>query len=310
MASDYTTNYNLDKYVGTDKPNLRDQYNSAMDKIDAQLHKQSNDLVVVSTSAANATSVAQKAQTAAEDAQKSADAAQTTANQGVSDAANAKTRADDAYTLATQKAPISHAASTILYGAATTSLFGHTRLSDTATDVRAADMGVAATPYMVQAVADAVRNEIRDYFDVSAHVSTYSSNGASVSLLQNSAGTVFKFYGTFRRGSNTSYPNTAVPGFVKNGLQMYGLKTGLTLLTKPTAAYEVITGGRNFHGANSYDYYVQGGMSSFAVGTDGVIYIALLASSDNPYTISSGSYKSQDFPACIYFNADFGDTTD
>lgn len=35
MASEYTPNYNLDKYVGTDKPNLRDQYNSAMDKIDA-----------------------------------------------------------------------------------------------------------------------------------------------------------------------------------------------------------------------------------------------------------------------------------
>lgn len=37
MASSYTTNYNLDKYVGTDKPNLRDQYNAAMDKIDNAL---------------------------------------------------------------------------------------------------------------------------------------------------------------------------------------------------------------------------------------------------------------------------------
>lgn len=33
----FTSNYNLDKYEGTDKPNLRDQYNSAMDKIDAAL---------------------------------------------------------------------------------------------------------------------------------------------------------------------------------------------------------------------------------------------------------------------------------
>lgn len=33
----YTTNYNLDKYEGIDKPNLRDQYNSAMDKIDSVL---------------------------------------------------------------------------------------------------------------------------------------------------------------------------------------------------------------------------------------------------------------------------------
>lgn len=43
MASEYTPNYNLDKYVGTDKPNLRDQYNSAMDKIDAQLVVIEND---------------------------------------------------------------------------------------------------------------------------------------------------------------------------------------------------------------------------------------------------------------------------
>ena len=43
MASEYTPNYNLDKYVGTDKPNLRDQYNTAMDKIDAQFLNVAND---------------------------------------------------------------------------------------------------------------------------------------------------------------------------------------------------------------------------------------------------------------------------
>ena len=43
MTSEYTPNYNLDKYVSTDKPNLRDQYNSAMDKIDAQFVVIEND---------------------------------------------------------------------------------------------------------------------------------------------------------------------------------------------------------------------------------------------------------------------------
>lgn len=38
----YTTNYNLDKYESSDKPNLRDQYNSAMDKIDDVLKAQEN----------------------------------------------------------------------------------------------------------------------------------------------------------------------------------------------------------------------------------------------------------------------------
>lgn len=37
MASEYTPNYNLDLYVSTDKPNLRDQYNAAMGKIDRQM---------------------------------------------------------------------------------------------------------------------------------------------------------------------------------------------------------------------------------------------------------------------------------
>lgn len=37
MATNYTPNYNLDLYASTDKPNLRDQYNAAMGKIDTQM---------------------------------------------------------------------------------------------------------------------------------------------------------------------------------------------------------------------------------------------------------------------------------
>lgn len=39
----YTQHYSLDKYEGSDRPNLRDQYNSAMDKIDAELYEQEQD---------------------------------------------------------------------------------------------------------------------------------------------------------------------------------------------------------------------------------------------------------------------------
>lgn len=52
MASEYTEHYNLDLYTDTDKPNLRDQYNGAMNKIDSQLNTLSNNLVIV-TDAAN-----------------------------------------------------------------------------------------------------------------------------------------------------------------------------------------------------------------------------------------------------------------
>jgi len=57
MASEYTPNFNLDKYVGTDKPNLRDQYNSAMNKIDTALSG-------VSSSASGAVTTANAVSTA------------------------------------------------------------------------------------------------------------------------------------------------------------------------------------------------------------------------------------------------------
>ena len=46
MANAYTSNYKLDLYTDTDKPNLRDQYNGAMNKIDSQFGTVSNNIVV------------------------------------------------------------------------------------------------------------------------------------------------------------------------------------------------------------------------------------------------------------------------
>lgn len=51
MANEYTKNYNLDLYTVDDRPNLLEQYNSAMNKIDTQLHEFSNNLVVVTETA-------------------------------------------------------------------------------------------------------------------------------------------------------------------------------------------------------------------------------------------------------------------
>ena len=46
MANAYTSNYKLDLYTDNDKPNLRDQYNGAMNKIDSQFTTVSNNIVV------------------------------------------------------------------------------------------------------------------------------------------------------------------------------------------------------------------------------------------------------------------------
>lgn len=44
MATECTPNYNLDLYASADKPNLRDQYNAAMGKIDTQMKKSADDV--------------------------------------------------------------------------------------------------------------------------------------------------------------------------------------------------------------------------------------------------------------------------
>ena len=66
MASEYTPNYNLDLYTDNDKPNLRDQYNGAITKIDTQLHEFSNNMVIVTDAANQAKDKAAAAQSTAD----------------------------------------------------------------------------------------------------------------------------------------------------------------------------------------------------------------------------------------------------
>lgn len=62
MASEYTENYNLDLYVDTDKPNLRDQYNSAVRKIDQQLKTNAVNITTAQNTANDAHDIAKQAQ--------------------------------------------------------------------------------------------------------------------------------------------------------------------------------------------------------------------------------------------------------
>ena len=78
MASEYTPNYNLDLYADNDKPNLRDQYNGAITKIDTQLHEFSNNMVIVTDAANQARDKAATAQSAADANAKSISALNTT----------------------------------------------------------------------------------------------------------------------------------------------------------------------------------------------------------------------------------------
>ena len=66
MASEYTTNFNLDLYTDADKPNLRDQYNSAMRKVDAQLLVNTGNTTAAFDLAKSAKDIADKSATSIE----------------------------------------------------------------------------------------------------------------------------------------------------------------------------------------------------------------------------------------------------
>lgn len=142
MASEYTPNYNLDLYTDNDKPNLRDQYNGAITKIDAQLHEFSNNMVIVTDAANQARDKASTAQAAADANTKSIDTLNTTVTEidSAYKAADTKLSSDltDAYKAADD-------AVTSAYKAADDAVTAAYKQADDAiiTDYKAADAAIS-----------------------------------------------------------------------------------------------------------------------------------------------------------------------
>lgn len=93
MATEYTPNYNLDLYASADKPNLRDQYNAAMGKVDAQMKKSADDVV-------NANANVLTLQTQMTETQKDVSALTATVETHGTQITGAQKTADDALSLA------------------------------------------------------------------------------------------------------------------------------------------------------------------------------------------------------------------
>ena len=178
MASEYTPNYNLDLYTDNDKPNLRDQYNGAITKIDTQLHEFSNNLVVVTEAANMAKDKAATAQSAADANAKSISTLNTTvteidsaykaADNSITDAykaADTKLSSDitAAYkaadsALLSSKAPVSHASADTTYGAGDTTHYGHVKLYNAI----GSNADGAITPAAVQSALSNINTSIGD----------------------------------------------------------------------------------------------------------------------------------------------------
>lgn len=93
MATEYTPNYNLDLYASADKPNLRDQYNAAMGKIDTQMKKSADDVT-------NANANVLTLQTQVTEAQKDISALESTVKTHGTQITNVQKTANDALSLA------------------------------------------------------------------------------------------------------------------------------------------------------------------------------------------------------------------
>lgn len=93
MATEYTPNYNLDLYASADKPNLRDQYNAAMGKIDTQMKKSADDVT-------NANANVLTLQTQVTEAQKDISALESTVKTHGTQITHVQKTADDALSLA------------------------------------------------------------------------------------------------------------------------------------------------------------------------------------------------------------------
>lgn len=93
MATEYTPNYNLDLYASADKPNLRDQYNAAMGKIDTQMKKSVDDVT-------NANANVLTLQTQMTEAQKDISALESTVETHGTQITDVQKTADNALSLA------------------------------------------------------------------------------------------------------------------------------------------------------------------------------------------------------------------
>lgn len=214
MATEYTPNYNLDLYASADKPNLRDQYNAAMGKVDAQMKKTADD---VTNANANVLTMQSQVSKNKEDiaalestvethgvqitgVQKTADDALSLAQTNETDIAG--TQADvtaltgrvsavegvanknkaDISTLnanVSQKAPTDHASSTTLYGQGTATEYGHVKVTDSGN--ASAATGTAASPQMVSQVAGQVSSLTEQWGAAPASIGSALSSGCYVS---------------------------------------------------------------------------------------------------------------------------------
>jgi hypothetical protein len=168
MASQYTPNYNLDLYARNDKPNLRDQYNAAMGKVDTAIMGNANAVSATNTAVTNLTT------RVSNDEKKLTDT--------ISDL-------DDLQQDVNGKAANSHAAPTAVHGSGDAGNWGHVKLSDATNSTSNATGGTAATPAAVKSAMDTAGNAATAAGNASSLAQTAKTTADTASATASSAQT-------------------------------------------------------------------------------------------------------------------------
>lgn len=190
MATEYTPNYNLDLYASADKPNLRDQYNAAMGKIDTQMKKSADDVTNANANVLTLQTQMTEAQkdisalestvethgTQITDVQKTADDALSLAKTNEGNITEAQNDIDGLQTAVDGKAPTDHASTANTYGQGSSTNFGHLKVVDNG--AAAASTGTAASPKMVADQINELRSALAPKPIIAAKTVNYS-NGIS-----------------------------------------------------------------------------------------------------------------------------------
>lgn len=139
----------------------------------------------------------------------------------------------------------------------------------------------------------------------SSNVSHTGDPAVSLTLAKNTDGSIYKFYGNVYNEGTTAATLTkvAIPG--GSGNYAYGVATGL-MVAAPASAYIVRPAGFRNHYHTSASTATDAGISGFAVGTDGQVYIEP-ASGNTAVSLPNTGRTIIGYIPFICFNANFGD---
>lgn len=147
---------------------------------------------------------------------------------------------------------------------------------------------------------------LNDYTTIngSTFITTAGVNvSGSYTIAQNSAGSLFKFYGEVNIGNSSDTDVTITCAPIPGLSGYYGIRVG-SLNAAPDTAYNVANCGFQFQEkAGNETEYIWG--CGFAVANDGSVYF--YPSTASTITIPAHRLRRYKLVPCLYFNTNFGD---